>query len=206
MRTLNGGVILRGEQAEHELLRQRHEAAFLDRFADDLCHQRKMGFLPIAGGGQRGYTSKTEGAVALVAATAKTVIAARAGSTFGIQVKQWELSFDGVTASAVPALWELCNITFATNAPGTNSTSTTVNQAYGNRLSNGCTAGKNWTTEPTTITVLEEGLLTPNGGLIVVQYPLGNEQEGFALNDGLGLRITAPAIVNVRASLRFEPY
>lgn len=154
---------------------------------------------------QRGYSTNTEGAVALAAATAKTILAMRAGSAFAIQLKSFTVAFDGVTSSAVPALIEVCNCTFATNAPGTNSTSTTRDQRYGNRLSDGMTSGKNWTTEPTTLTPFDEFLLTPNGGLVVIQFPLGQEPESFALNDGIALRLTAPAVVNVRATMCVEP-
>lgn len=142
----------------------------------------------------------TGGAVALSAATAKTVLGAKAHANSGIYLKKWRISFDGVTASAVPVLVEVCYCTFGANPPGTNSTSVTPVISSGRSTTVGWTAAKTWTTEPTTITVLEETLLTPNGGVILYDYPLQDEPD-TALGEGLALRITAPAIVNCRAAM-----
>lgn len=150
-----------------------------------------------------GYSITTGGAVALSAATAKTILGVKAHANSGVQLKKFWVGFDGVTASAVPVLIEICYCTFGANAPGTNSTSVTPAQEYGRVLTVGATAGKTWTTEPTTITVLEEFLLTPNSGLIGYQYPLGTEPD-TALGEGLVIRCTAPATVNVRGTMSFE--
>src|SRR6187549_1350734 len=101
-----------------------------------------------------GYTITTKGAVALTAATAKTVIGAKAHANSGLQLKGYSLSFDGVTASAIVVFVEIVYITWATNSPGTNSTSTTPRQAYGRVLTAGFTSGKTWSAEPTTLTVI----------------------------------------------------
>lgn len=150
-----------------------------------------------------GYAITTGGVVALTAATAKTVIGAKAHANSGLQLKQFMVAFDGVTASAVPVLIEVAYCTFGANAPGTNSTSLTPLQQYGRVLTAGFTAGKTWSTEPTTITVLQEFLLAPDKGLFVYQYPLGQEPD-TALGEGLVLRLTAPANVNVRSSMLVE--
>jgi hypothetical protein len=152
---------------------------------------------------QAGYNGVTGGAIALAAATAKSILGVKAHANSGIQLKKFFVSFDGVTASAVPVNIEVCYCTFGANPPGTNSTSVTPGQAYGRVLTAGFTMGKNWTTEPTTITVLDEFLLTPNGGFVAYQWPLGQEYD-TALGEGLLLRCTAPAIVNVRASIGVE--
>lgn len=150
-----------------------------------------------------GYGLTTEGAVSLSAATAKSIIGVKAHANSGVQVKEFTVGFDGVTASAVPVLVELCYATFATNSPGTNSTSTTPRQAYGRSLTAGFTTAANWTTEPTALTVLRSMLLTPNGGLVIYQYPLGQEPDS-ALAEGFVIRCTAPATVNVRGSMTVE--
>ena len=54
------------------------------------------------------YAAQTGAAVALSAATVKTILGIKSGATFGIQVVQFKVAFDGVTASAVPVLCELC--------------------------------------------------------------------------------------------------
>lgn len=153
-----------------------------------------------------GYSSTTEGAVALSAATAKSIIGVKSGATtanHGVDFKKFRVSFDGVTPSAVPVLIEVCAATFATNAPGTNSTSTTVRQDYGRLAGTGFTTAKNWTTEPTVLTVIEEFTLTPNAGTYAYDWPLGDSPDS-ALGEGFVIRCTAPAVVNVRSTIWFE--
>lgn len=150
-----------------------------------------------------GYATSTEGAVALSAATAKSVLGIQAPSSFGCDLKKIRVAFDGVTASAVPVLVELCYSTYATNAPGVNSTGTTIDQVYGRAITAGFVGGRNWTTEPTALTVIDEWLLTPAGGLVIYDWPLGDTPD---TNTGHGfvLRLNAPAAVNVRSSFWFE--
>jgi hypothetical protein len=146
------------------------------------------------------YDCNTEGVVALVGGAAKTVLGARAHANSGLQLTSLWVGFDGVTSTAVPALVELCAATFATNGPGTNSSSVTPRQRSGRPLTAGFTAAKNWTAEPTVLVVLKELLLLPNGGLVMYDFPLGTEPD-TALNEGFALRLNAPAAVNVRASI-----
>ena len=146
------------------------------------------------------YSIVTGGAVALTAATAKCILGAKAHANSGLELTKLRLGFDGVTASAVPVLVELGYCTFATNSPGTASTSVTPAQLSGRVLAAGFTAGKTWTTEPTVITVLEEWLLTPNGGAAWIDVPLSTEYDS-AFAEGFVLRLTAPAAVNARATM-----
>jgi hypothetical protein len=150
-----------------------------------------------------GYGTSTEGAVALAAATAKSILGVTGTSGFGVDLISFSVGFDGVTASAVPVVIELCYSTFATQPPGTASTSTTVDQEYGRAITPGFTAARNWTTEPTVLTPLREFLLTPAGGLVIRDFPLGQTPD-TGVSNGFVLRCTAPAIVNVRADMRFE--
>ncbi len=152
-----------------------------------------------------GYSITTEGAVALSAATARSILGAKAHANSGLQVKGFTVALDGVTGSAVPVLVELCYATFATKPPGTNSTSCTIKQAYGRSLTAGFTAANSWaaSNEPTVLSVLKEFLLAPDKGLFAFQFPLGQEPD-CALGEGFVLRLTAPAAVNVRASMDVE--
>lgn len=153
-----------------------------------------------------GYGLATGGAVALGAGTAKTILGVRSNAAFGIDLKKIRVSFDGVTAAAVPVLVELCYCTWATQGTmGTNNTTLTsaVTQVYGRALTHGVTAGKNWTTEPTVLTPLDEWLLTPNGGLAIVDIPLGDTPD-CAVSEGFVLRLNAPAAVNARAAMWWE--
>jgi hypothetical protein len=151
-----------------------------------------------------GYTSITGAPVALTAATAKTALFVMAPATFGMDLKKVRFSFDGVTASAVPVLFELCYCTGASNVtPGTGNSTATVVQAYGRTVTPGFTSGYACTSEPTVMTVLDSSLITPNGGVLWYDFPLGDTFDA-AVSNGFALRFTAPAAVNVRASMVFE--
>lgn len=150
-----------------------------------------------------GYTATTGAAVALTAATAKSCLGIKSHANFGLDLKKYRVAFDGVTASAVPVLVELCYATFATSSPGTASTSVTPAQVYGRAITVGATAARTWTTEPTVLTVIEEHLLTPNGGLEIYDFPLGDTPDS-AVSEGFVVRLTAPAAVNARLTFWFE--
>jgi hypothetical protein len=150
-----------------------------------------------------GYSIVTGGAVALSAATAKTILGVKSHANFGLDLKKVSVGFDGVTASYVPVLVEVCYCTWATNGPGTNSTSVTPAQTYGRVTAVGATAGKTWTAEPTALTVIREFLLTPNGGLAFYDWPLGDTPDS-AVAEGFAIRCTAPNAVNVRGTMTFE--
>jgi hypothetical protein len=151
-----------------------------------------------------GYTLATGAAVALSAATAKTVLCVIAPSQFGIDLKKVRVGFDGVTAANVPVLCELMTSTLATNStPGTNNSTGTVTQIYGRSITAGFTGFYASTTEPTVLTAFDSFLLTPVGGLLFYDYPLGDTPD-TAVSTGIVLRCTAPQTVNVRASFTFE--
>lgn len=153
-----------------------------------------------------GYGVSTNGAVALSAGVAKTILAVKSNAAFGLDLKKARIGFDGVSASAVPVLVQLCYLTWATGTVGTNSTSQTsaVFQEYGNRsLTHGVTAASAWTSEPTVLTPIDEILLTPNGGLFVYDFPLGDTPD-CGLSEGFAIRCNAPAAVNARGLLKWE--
>jgi len=151
-----------------------------------------------------GYTLQTGGAVALAAATPKTVLCVIAPAQFGIDLKKVRIGFDGATSSAVPVFCELMTSTLATNStPNTNNTSATVTQIYGRTITPGFTGFYASTTEPTVLTAFDSWLLTPYGGLVFYDYPLGDTPD-TAVSSGIVLRCTAPAVVNVRAAFTFE--
>lgn len=150
-----------------------------------------------------GYSCSTEAAVALSASTAKSVLGVRAIG-WALDLKGFSVTFDGVTASALPVLCELCYATFATNAPGTNSTNLSERQVYGRVITADFAGAYNWTAEPTVLTVIDEPFwLDPNKGFFSYDYSLG-ESPDCALNEGFTIRCNAPATVNVRAAMRLE--
>lgn len=149
-----------------------------------------------------GYSITTGGAVTLTATTPKTVLAVKAPSGSGIDLKKFRVGFNGTSASATPVLVELCYVTYATAGTSTD-VSSSIKQAYGRAITVGATAAKTYTAEPTALTVLEEFLLTPNGGLVFYDWPLGDTPDS-AVSEGFALRCTAPAGVDVRAGLAWE--
>ena len=149
-----------------------------------------------------GYVVNNTSATALTAATAKTIINIIPSTGRTATIVEFGVSFDGVTASAVPVLVELCSSTQATS--GT-STAGTLTQLRGRTTTVGATAGINYSAEPTVLTAIKQWLVTPYGGNLVIQFPLGREPEADATtNKGIAIRVTAPAAVNVRAYAEVE--
>lgn len=152
------------------------------------------------------YTVSTNGAVALAAATAKTALFFLTPAQHGMSLKKFSIAFDGVTASAVPVFWEVNYLTAASNsAPGTGNTtqSANVQQTSGLRITSAFLAGSACTSEPTVQTNVRANLLTPNGGLLVYDIPLGDEPDAGE-SAGFAIRLTAPAVVNVRVDAVFK--
>lgn len=153
-----------------------------------------------------GYSLTTSAAVALSAATAKTALMVITPSSFGGDLKKFRIGFDGVTASAVPVLCEIVRSTNASNStPGTANTteSSNIRQVYGRSVTVGFTGFSASTSEPTVLSVQDSFLLTPCGGLLVYDFPLGDTID-WDVSAGMGIRLTAPAAVNVRCSMLFE--
>jgi hypothetical protein len=157
-----------------------------------------------------GYSITTEGEVALAAAgTAKTILGLDGNANFGIDLKSWWVDFDGVTAAEKPVKVQLLVCTFATNAPGTNSTTVTVKQTYGRLAGTGFAAAKNWTAEPTTIEsqAYDEFGLDPVKGVYRYDWPLG-ESPDCALDSGFIIRVLVETgdtvTASIRAGMRFE--
>jgi hypothetical protein len=150
------------------------------------------------------YTADTEGVVAVAAAATKTVFAVKADTGHAIDLLALNFSLDQATptASDKGVFIELCAATFATNAPGTNSTAVGVDQAGGPRIAETFAAGKNWTTEPTVLTTIEPlGDLDPYK-LNYKENQTFGENYDFSVAEGFALRITNPSgnqSVNVRA-------
>jgi hypothetical protein len=152
-----------------------------------------------------GYNCGTEGEVALTAATAKTVIGVKAHANSGLDlicVRIHALASGTTAPGFEPIAVEVMYSTWATNSPGTASTSTTPRQAYGRVLTAGFTSGKTWTTEPTTLTPIDEFMVHPQTGWVEWK-PYGNTPDS-ALAEGFVVRCTSDNAVSVRASLLVE--
>jgi hypothetical protein len=147
------------------------------------------------------YSLVTTAAAALSAGVAKTILAVRGGAAFGLDLRKLSVGFDGVTASAVPVLVELCSWSGA--GAGT-STAATPTQTAGRVIAHGVGgSGQNFTVEPTALVVLKSYLLTPNGGLLIEEFAPDKGYDSDVLT-GFALRCTAPAAVNARGLLEWE--
>jgi hypothetical protein len=145
-----------------------------------------------------GYTAEVGAAVALVPATAKTVLSVIAPASFGVDLVGFRLGFDGVTAANTPVVIEI--VTWTTDGTGTAGT---VVQAYGRAITAGFTTKYNYSVEPTTPTLVDRYTLTPNGGAIVYDYPRDRTPD-TAVSNLIGIRLTAAQAVNVNATAIFE--
>lgn len=148
-----------------------------------------------------GYTVETTGDIALSAATAKTIMSVITASNALTRICELSVSFDGVTATAEPVTVELC---YSTQAGAGTSTAHTIAQLRGPTRTVQGTAARNYTAEPTTLTVLKRWLVPAFNGLLVIQFPLGREPEQVVTADAFCVRCTAPATVNAQGYLEFE--
>lgn len=148
------------------------------------------------------YNVTTSSAVALTAATNRTILSVLAPSQFGTDLLSFWISFDGVSPTAVPVFWQLCSLTGATAGTSTSETST-IAQEGGRTITTGFTAASAYTVEPTVLTEIKSQLLTPNGGVYEYEY-LWPDTPDSAVSQGFALRLNAPASgTNVRAGFRF---
>ena len=138
------------------------------------------------------YVATSEAVVALAAAgTAKTVFGVKGDAGIGVDLLEWWFSFDGVTGGEKPILIELVYATWATNPPGTASTSVTPQQVAGRAVAESFSAARNWTTEPTVLTEIEGFEYDPNKGMYRYKYSLGDEPDSAAA-EGFAVRMTIP--------------
>lgn len=138
--------------------------------------------------------------VALTASTAQSVVGIKAATNVCIQLTALSMSFDGATSSNAPAVCEFMQSTFATNAPGTNSTSVTPSKRDTGRAETiQATAAKHWTTEPTVLTLQQTVDVGQFNGVYTLLYPFASP---FIIIGGQGevLRITSPNNVNTSIS------
>lgn len=142
----------------------------------------------------------TTGAVALTAATAKTVAEVTTGAGVTNVWVGFDVSFDGNSPAAVPVKIELVSYTGAST--GTGFTPLKANGEAQNVAATS-TAKVNDTVEPTVPTVRRTYLISPTSGAFW-QFPLGREIAYMPVSSIYGLRCTAPAAVNVAINLDFE--
>ena len=151
-----------------------------------------------------GYRVITSADVALVAATAKTVLSVKSPAGHGLTIVNFHVSFDGVASANVPALVEILQ---STAAAGT-YTAATVTQIRGRATAGTApTGGQNASAEPTVLTLAAAYKVPVFNGLYTEQEALGRE---FEIDSSAGtikelvIRVTAANVVNVRAWFECE--
>lgn len=147
-----------------------------------------------------GYVIETTADIALTGATAKTILSAINAANSILTLNEASVSFDGVSSTAEPVTVEICLSTQAT--AGTN-TSHTIVQTRGATRTPQFTAARNFSAEPTVLTVVRQWLIHPQTG-ITYPLPLGREIQQTTTADAIVMRCTAPAAVNARGHMELE--
>lgn len=136
--------------------------------------------------------------VALVAATAKTVIQYKAATVTPILFRGGTISFDGVTATDAPVVVSLVR----TAGDGTGTTiATPSNENEAVTYSAQGTAKENFSVEPATVKSLAAWEIHPQGGGVVYELSI---TEPILCTTAVALKCTAPANVNCIAFLKIE--
>lgn len=138
---------------------------------------------------------------------AKTVLNTIAPSGHGLSLVEFGISFNGVTASDVPATVELCQSTQVGAGTSAGSVPTVVQVRGRSTGGSAPTAGHNYTAEPTALTVIRQWYVSPNGGVLVYPVPLGREVEcdsSAGTIKALCLRVNTTATVSVLAYMEVE--
>jgi hypothetical protein len=145
------------------------------------------------------FSTSTD-AIALVAATAKSILEIATPASTGALIIGWWCEFDGVTASNVPVKLEVGRFSAAVT---TATTATPSKMGYGqNALASQATV-KNSTTAEGAGTFVDGEIhrIPPTSG-IYIQYPLGREWS-LPASSFWRIRCTAAAGVNVTFGIQW---
>lgn len=147
------------------------------------------------------YSVKT-GSVACTSAATKSLWLLNP-ATDGFELTRIGIGFDG-SAAAQGIGVELYIVTTIGSPAGTSFTPSKYSDP--NQAASSVTALVNLSAEPTAVTVLEEWPVTPFGGLLVIDNPLGREAKAAAAGARIGLRYTTASGVtpNYRSYALFE--
>lgn len=161
---------------------------------------------PPISGGATSVAFRCKNTAFAMTAGAKTALVVASPSQHGLSLTEWSISFDGVTASAVPATVDICQLTLAGAGTAGGSPPAAV-QVRGRSGATAPTVTHNYTAEPTTITVIDSKYISPNGGVYVYPLPLGREFECDASGGtikALAIRVNVTANVNVIVGMEVE--
>jgi len=140
--------------------------------------------------------------VALTASATKTLVLVNPEGN-EIKIKEISCGFDAAAAGQSIRV-ELIRVTTIGSPVGTTGTQVKTDTATQAALAASLI---NLTTEPTAVEVIKHWPLVPNGGALVLQNPLGDEEKGGDVTDErIGIRVITPAAVtpNALAYIKFE--
>lgn len=142
--------------------------------------------------------------VALTATVSKSTVGSKAANNICVKLTEIAVSFDGATSSNAPVVCEQMQSTFATNGPGTNSTTVTPSKRDTGRAETvQSTHAKNWTAEPTVLTLQRSIDIGQFNGAMHNIYTFDSP---FIVIGGQGFvhRLTSPNNVNTSGFLTGE--
>lgn len=144
--------------------------------------------------------------VSLAASTARSVAGLKAATNQVVKVLEFRATHDGNTSGNSPDITDIYRCTYATNPPGTNSTSNTPGKKDPGRAETiQTTAATAWTAgnEPTVITVEETYNLPQYNGAYHYIIPFAAPQIVVG-GQGYGVRHNSPNTVNSSGKFEFE--
>lgn len=142
--------------------------------------------------------------VALTGTTAKTVVGAKASANVAVKWLESCTTFDGATSTNAPAVAILGFCTFATNSPGTASTTQApVGRDQDRTETFQLTSAVNWTTEPTVISIIRTFDPAQYMGFYHYINPFASP---YVIKGGGGgvIRINSPNNVNTSGHMTVE--
>jgi len=135
---------------------------------------------------------------ALAAATKETLIQLIAAANHRVKILEWGVYFDGISSTEAPV--EITLERQSDAGTGSSLTLVKLDDSIADTLLT--TAQQDFSVDPTPGNVLEVKEVHPQGGF-EKQYRVG-EEPIIGGGDRLAITATAPAIVNVRAYIKFE--
>lgn len=149
------------------------------------------------------YTINSGGDIGLTAGVPKTVLLLRLTSLELLQLIELGISFDGQVATNEPVLVEILSSDGTTG--GTPGSTPGTFQSGGPARAFVGVGEVAFTAEPTVLDLIKGFKLRPDGGLVILQAPLGREVQQFrGSGNGLAIRITAPEAVNFTGWMEVE--
>jgi len=153
------------------------------------------------------YTWKA-GAIALVAATAKSVVSFTTPSTRRLWIRKWELTFDGTPNAQASSNGVKCEFFRGVSLTGAVWTATPPTAVATDPAGVAALHTPTWnaTTEPTSFAagvLLDQIVIPPTGGL-VVPLPEAPSNWMIGVSSTFVLRLTASVGVNVTIGFELE--